>query len=465
MFGDIADRYCVAGARTLAVCTRQRDHPTRHGQGRKRRRGRVAFKPGSGLQKLDKLPEESQKHLRNELREIIVQGDPWQPGDENADYPYTPSEAASKNPALQKQEMEAWDELVDSYNQREAQIYADRAGDRATMSPQDGKGEKHGSGAGKEGKDGEDAEGVPGQPSEQEGNPDRDDTAGTFSPDAVHEPDAQSASGVSQNALEFLQGLGGAGESPVGGQTETSQGGGQQGLAGTQGQTQSGQQEAARRARNAAAAVQSPSAGSETSTAGASQSAMDYLNQATSQAGSTGRSDQISSSAEGSQGNADQSASSTAQADGQQAGQAGGQQTVQNSGQGTAQGQEQADSEEAAEQGEGQAGSQQERMSMAEQQTETEDKAVSIPVPDDDFTFPTSEPEQESTMGTTQNALEFLQGEAAETSSPPAGTLNIQDLLNAQGVGGVTGKDRPGAASSKEQPPDVIETDKDGGVR
>src|SRR5210317_259422 len=27
------------------------------------------FKPGSGLQKLDKLPEESQKHLRNQLRE------------------------------------------------------------------------------------------------------------------------------------------------------------------------------------------------------------------------------------------------------------------------------------------------------------------------------------------------------------------------------------------------------------
>ncbi len=81
------------------------------------------FKPGSGLQKLEKLPEESQKHLRNELREIIVQGDPWQPGDEQGEFPYTPSAAAANNPGLEKQEREAWGELVDSYNQREAQIY------------------------------------------------------------------------------------------------------------------------------------------------------------------------------------------------------------------------------------------------------------------------------------------------------------------------------------------------------
>jgi hypothetical protein len=39
-----------------------------------------AFKPGTGLQKLDKLPEESQKHLRNQLREVIVQSDQWKPG-------------------------------------------------------------------------------------------------------------------------------------------------------------------------------------------------------------------------------------------------------------------------------------------------------------------------------------------------------------------------------------------------
>jgi len=51
------------------------------------------FKPESGSQKLDKLPEESQKHLRNQLREIIVQGNEWKPGDEETEYPYSPSAA------------------------------------------------------------------------------------------------------------------------------------------------------------------------------------------------------------------------------------------------------------------------------------------------------------------------------------------------------------------------------------
>lgn len=391
----------------------------------------TVYKPGSGLQKLDKLPEESQKHLRNELREIIVQGDPWQPGDENADYPYTPSEAASKNPALQKQEMEAWGELVDSYNQREAQIYADRSGNRATMSPADGKGSQPGSGAHREGKDGEDEEGVPGQPSEQEKNPDRDDTAGAFSPDTVHDPNAQSASGVSQNALEFLQGLGGNGEDATGGQAGTPQGG-QQGSAGTPGQAQTGQDDTARQASNAAGEKQSP----DTSTAGAS---------------------------------------SVAQADGQQSGQDSAQATAQNSGEGSARGQDQADGKEDREQGDGQAGSQEEGKTLAVEQTESEAKADSIPVPDDDFTFSTGEPEVESTVGTTQNALEFLKAEstqtgdvtdgAMETGPPPAGTLNIQDLFNAQGVGIGTATGQENATPDSDKPPDDTNTDKDNGGR
>jgi len=435
----------------------------------------TAFKPGSGLQKLDKLPEESQKHLRNELREIIVQGDPWQPGDEAADYPYTPSAAASMNPALQKQELEAWGELVDSYNQREAQIYADRAGNRAAMNPHVGEAGQPGDGADKEGKDGEDKVGVPGQPSEQEGNPENNDTAGAFSPDAVHDPNAQNASGVSQNALEFLQGLGGNGDTGTGGQTATPQGSEQLGPAGTQGQAQTGQQDAARQAGNAAATTQSPSASSETSTAGTSQSAMDYLNQAAVQAGSTGGSNPGSSTEDGSQGENAQSAASTAQADGQQAGQGNEQATAQNSGQGAAQGQEQADGEQAEEQGEGQAGSQTDRKTLTSQQSETAVKTVSVPIPDDEFTFSSSAPEQESTVGSTQNALEFLQGgsgqtgdgagDAAETVPPPVGTLNIQDLLNAKGVGGATESDPEASASGSDKQVDETKTGKDGGGR
>ena len=85
----------------------------------------------SGTQKLDKLPESSQKHLRNQLREIILDGAEWAPGDENKEYPYVASVAAEKDPALQQQEQEAWGELVGKYHQREAQIYASAHGKEA----------------------------------------------------------------------------------------------------------------------------------------------------------------------------------------------------------------------------------------------------------------------------------------------------------------------------------------------
>jgi len=393
----------------------------------------TVYKPGSGLQKLDKLPEESQKHLRNELRGIIVQGDPWQPGDENAEYPYTPSEAASKNPALQKQEKEAWGELVDSYNQREAQIYADSAGNRAAMRSQEGKGEQPGGGSDSEGKDGEDKEGVAGRPSQQESTADQDDTAGAFSPDTVHDPNAQSASGVPQNALEFLQGLGG------GENTGAPQGDGpQQNAAGSQGQANASAQEAARQAANAAASASGNPANA--SDAGSAQNALEFLQQA-----NTGT------------------------------GQDSGQATAQNSGQETAEGDQQAEGEDAGEQGEGQSGSQEKDQALAGQQTESPEKKISIPIPDNNMTLPASEPEEESTAGATQNALEFLQGESAqsgdgqddakETGTPPTGTLNIQDLLNAQGVGGQTGTDAQAPVPEDEKPTDENGIDKDGGAR
>ena len=96
------------------------------------------FKPASGSQKLDKLPEESQKHLRNQLREIIVQGDSWKPGNEGTEYPYTPSAAASKDPSLENQEQEAWGELVGSYHDREAQIYENSSGSQAANGSEQG---------------------------------------------------------------------------------------------------------------------------------------------------------------------------------------------------------------------------------------------------------------------------------------------------------------------------------------
>jgi len=83
-----------------------------------------AYDPQAELEKMGKLPEESQKHLRNQLREIILQGEAWQPGDENKDYPYVPSADARRDATLQREENEAWVELVGKYHEREAAIYA-----------------------------------------------------------------------------------------------------------------------------------------------------------------------------------------------------------------------------------------------------------------------------------------------------------------------------------------------------
>jgi hypothetical protein len=183
-----------------------------------------AFKPNTGLQKLDKLPEESQKHLRNQLREIIVQGDEWQPGDEGKHYPYVPSEAASSSPELQKQEAEAWGELVDSYHRREAEIYENSARTQAAMAPDGAANGGSNTGSGSPG-DGTGQAGAGGEESRQS-RPEKSGTADSYSPSASNDPNARNTGGVSQNAMEFLkgqgltkQGPGGAGEntsSPVG---------------------------------------------------------------------------------------------------------------------------------------------------------------------------------------------------------------------------------------------------------
>jgi len=175
----------------------------------------TAFKPKSGVQKLDKLPEASQKHLREQLREIIVQGDPWKPGDENSEYPYTPSEAAESSQSLQKQEAEAWGELVGSYHQREAQIYGNAARSQAAAAAAGGgSGEESGGGDGSSG--GSTEQGSEGQQAGQENNSKQNSAAGSYSPDSSSDSNEKSTAGVSQNAMEFLkaQGAGGSSSTP-----------------------------------------------------------------------------------------------------------------------------------------------------------------------------------------------------------------------------------------------------------
>ena len=345
-----------------------------------------AFKSGSGLQKLDKLPEESQKHLRNQLREIIVQGDPWQPGDEETQYPYTPSAAASTDPSLEKQELEAWGELVDSYHDRESQIYENSSGSQAARGSEQGSSNSPENGAGSQGNAGQDGEGSQGQQAAHEGPTAESESEGTYSLNGSSDPNANGTAGVSQNAMEFLQGLGKNGSD--GGNQGTSTESGQHGESptrpGDQSQAQTGQQGQSGQSSAASGTtpnpVQEPNA---SSTAGASQNAMEFL-----------------------KGNTGQDNGQSKESPGQDNGQS------QNS----------------------------QQNDVAKESTPGSPSASStLPSP--------AETEEEQTAGTSQNALEYLKGESdrasGDTDDEPVtnlseDTLTIQDLLNAQGVGGST---------------------------
>ncbi len=174
----------------------------------------------SGTQKLDKLPESSQKHLRNQLREIILDGAEWAPGDENKEYPYVASVAAEKDPALRQQEQEAWGELVGKYHQREAQIYARTHGKEAggaeggmhtaTQANNAGPGRqpKGGNAEGDGSESGESGDGEEQAQAGQQNQSAHNANDGTYSPAASaakpNNSDSVSNSGVSESALEYL---------------------------------------------------------------------------------------------------------------------------------------------------------------------------------------------------------------------------------------------------------------------
>ncbi len=165
----------------------------------------TVFQPKGNLQKIDELPEDSQKHLRNQLREVILQGEQWKPGDEQVDHPYTPSEAARTNQSLQKLEAEAWAELLGEYHQREAEIYANstRSNSATASATNQGEGSDHGEDADNGKGDGKNA----GDQASQEQNMGRESTAvDGYSPNASAASNSSATVGISQNALEFLTG-------------------------------------------------------------------------------------------------------------------------------------------------------------------------------------------------------------------------------------------------------------------
>lgn len=91
----------------------------------------ASMAPATTLQKMGQLPESSQKHLRNQLRGIILRRGAWTPAERDASYAFVPSPEARNDPQLLRQEAEAWNELVNEYHDREAAILAGTAGQAA----------------------------------------------------------------------------------------------------------------------------------------------------------------------------------------------------------------------------------------------------------------------------------------------------------------------------------------------
>ena len=77
----------------------------------------------AGQEKIDKLPKESRDNIRDQLTDIIIENGQWEPFDALREYPYEPSEAAQEDPGLRDLELEAWAEQVEKYHQREARAY------------------------------------------------------------------------------------------------------------------------------------------------------------------------------------------------------------------------------------------------------------------------------------------------------------------------------------------------------
>lgn len=171
------------------------------------------YSQGTVHQLLEDLPEASQKHLREQLREVIVQNGPWTPEQAGEVYPYTPSDEAMKNGSLEKREQAAWQELVGRYHEREA---ANRG---LSQAGQPGEVSESGE-AGQEGEEGQSIQGQQAGTQGSEGDATQQaaeraaaraaalaeimnssDAAGAETVDSSAPPTTQ---GVSQNALQLL---------------------------------------------------------------------------------------------------------------------------------------------------------------------------------------------------------------------------------------------------------------------
>jgi hypothetical protein len=440
-----------------------------------------AFKPGATPQKRDKWPEESQKHLRNQLREIIVRGDQWQPGDENKSYPYVPSEAARTNQSLQKQEAEAWGELVENYHKREAQIYANSARSQAAMASDKTLGGSSNTGEGSPG----DGTGQPGsvEQAATQTRENAENSGGGFAPGEMRDSNANTKAGVSQNAMEFLNRMQNGNSSGDGADHGVGQQGGQ-----AQPEPQS-QAESRRAADNTMGTASDPGA---QGVAGASQNAMEFLQGSGGRADETGEGGPAPSRGDGGQAEQQSLGATDDPADGQKTAEAGlmnpSQRETAQSTTGSSQnamqylqeaGSPQAPTDEgladAASQdkveGEDQGNDRGDGDDSADHEGEDETNVADLALPESISGNDRDVTSSESTAGAAQNALEYLEGNQQGTGteqpipSDPSnqqGTLSIQDLLNAQGVNTGSAVLPPEEANEEEPPTVENPPDKDG---
>jgi hypothetical protein len=180
------------------------------------------YSRGTGLQALDALPEASQKHLREQLREVIVENGPWTPEDAGTSYPYVPSEEAQKNGTLEKREQGAWGEMVAEYHEREAAIHANAARTQAATTSSQSANSQQQEGQNNQGDSGESASGKDGESGTQESQQGQDEARAArqaarqaalrdilnsdpgASPGGSAGETAATEAGTEQNALELL---------------------------------------------------------------------------------------------------------------------------------------------------------------------------------------------------------------------------------------------------------------------
>ncbi|MEJ8566020.1 hypothetical protein [Elongatibacter sediminis] len=193
--------------------------------------------------KLANLPPESQRHIREQLSDLVIESRLWEPGVDLSDYPYEPSEAAAGDALLAQQEREAWVEQLQKYQEAEQAAHAAEqaaarareagggpAGEAAQGQSGAAPGGSPGRSDGARSEDSGDASAAERQAS-RAGAAQAADRESAESTEAAREP-----SGVTESALDYLRRQGLA-QQPGGGEGDDPDGSSPTGNSGAPGET------------------------------------------------------------------------------------------------------------------------------------------------------------------------------------------------------------------------------------